>query len=350
MNRTVRIGAVGLGIAFRELHLPALSKFSEEIEIAGIAAASMASMERASSVIRDRLGYEPERFENLDDLLSRELDAVLVCVPIHLTAGVARKVLAAGHNLICEKPLAQSAAEAAELVAIAEAKDRLLAVCENFRYQEGFLAARRLVSDGVIGDLRGYFLNDLHYTAPDGMYAVTKWRTQGLHRGGYLLDGGTHIIAGLRAMMGDTPNLVHSLGASFHGAHLGRPYDTAFVNVGFPSGVTGHLTLGYGSPDREARHPKLLGTSGTLALFKDRIEIWRPDPAADELIPLKSQSSGISEEWCDFIPAVRGESTIQFSSWEAVLDLAVIDAILESVESGAPVAVDQYGPGRSPHL
>jgi predicted dehydrogenase len=216
-------------------------------------------------------------------------------------------------------------------------------VCENFRYQESFSRAHYLAESGIVGEIRGYYLNDVHYTPPTGMYAVTAWRTRGMHRGGYILDGGSHIIAGLRAMVGETPAEVSASGLSFHPDHLGRPWDTVFANLSFASGKRGHLTLGYGSPDKEARHPKLLGTEGTIALFKDRLEVWRLDGTADEVFPLTSSSSGIPEEWQDFLSTLTDHKPLRYSAWESVRDLAVFDAIMESCEIGSPIGVQVYG-------
>jgi predicted dehydrogenase len=198
------------------------------------------------------------------------------------------------------------------------------------------------VGSGIIGDPRLYYLNDLHYTPPDGMYSVTPWRQRSDHSGGYILDGGSHIVAGLRVMVDATPTEVHAVPTSFHPGHLGAPWDTALVNLRFDNGIVGHLALGYGSPDREARHPKILGTEGTIALKKDRIEIWRSDATKDETLELVGRSSGIPDEWDDFVPALRRNSALKYPALEAVRDLAVIDGILASARSGAVVPVERY--------
>jgi predicted dehydrogenase len=243
-------------------------------------------------------------------------------------------VLETGISLICEKPLGESAVEAEEIVRCAEERSLFLGVCENFRYQARFGQVAQMVADGAIGEPAVYFLNDLHYTPPHGRYSVTPWRRRGDHRGGYLLDGGSHIVAGLRSMTGETPTRVEALPASFHPDYLGRPWDTALANLSFDSGLVGHLALGYGAPDREARHPKVLGTDGTIALKKDRIEVWRADAENDETIELESISDGIDEEWDDFLRVLDQGAELRFSPWEAVADLFVIDAILESAEAG----------------
>jgi len=337
----LRVGVVGAGVAFRALHLPRMARHRSAVSVAGIVTRSDASAQSAAQLVEETLGERPAVFESVGALLASAPDAVLVNVPIDATRVVAHQVLDAGVHLICEKPLGESALEAAEIVTHAETAGVTLAVCENFRYQERFHRVREMVEDGAIGDPKVYFLNDLHYTSPDGMYSVRPWRQRGDHRGGYLLDGGSHIMAGLRAMVGETPSSAFSLPASFHPDHLGRPWDTALVNLSFDSGLVGHLALGYGSPDREARHPKVLGTDGTVVLKKDRIEPWRADSARDEVIELPSVSDGIDEEWDDFVQVLASGGTLRYSPWEAVDDLAVLDAILESADRGEAVSVAQ---------
>lgn len=341
MNR-MRLAVVGLGIAFRELHLPALKAHRDEIEISAVFGTRSESVESAADLVEAAMDVRPFGSTDLGELTKTIADAVLVCVPISKTYELAKLVLQKGFDLVVEKPLGESAEEAAEVVKLAESLNLVLCVCENFRYQAGFLQANEMVGQGLIGDPKAYFLNDLHYTPPDGMYSVTPWRQGGDHRGGYILDGGSHIVAGLRQMVGDNPIKVHSLATSFHPEHLGAPWDTAFANMAFKGGIVGHLALGYGSPDREARHPKILGTEGTIVLKKTHIELWRPNAGSDEKFDLTSVTSGIPEEWVDFLPALHKTKDLKFSAWEAVKDLAVIDAILESAGQNCAVDVTQY--------
>lgn len=337
-----KIGVIGAGIAFRQLHMPRIAQRGEAVEVTAIAARSRESAVAGQQLVLEKTGVEPTVYASAEEVIASEPDVVLLNVPITQTYELAIEVLEADIPLICEKPLGETAAQAQEIVQRAEDRSLFLGICENFRYQSRFGRVAQMVADGVIGEPKVYFLNDLHYTPPDGMYSVTPWRQRGDHRGGYLLDGGSHIVAGLRAMVGETPTGVEALPASFHPDHLGRPWDTALANLKFGSGLVGHLSLGYGSPDREARHPKVLGTEGTLALMNDRIEIWRADPSADEVVPLESTSDGIDEEWDDFVGVLGGEDAeLRFSPAEAVTDLFVLDAILESAAAdGAPVEVN----------
>lgn len=339
----LRIGVIGVGVAFQHLHLPNIVRYADALDLVAVAATSDASASAAAELVVGEGIPRPSTYSDAHELLAESFDAILLDVPISSTYALGLDVIKAGVHLICEKPLGESAAEGAKLAKAAEAAGVTLAVCENFRYQPRFAEIAQLVTDGLIGEPRAYFLDDLHYTGPDGLYSVTPWRQGGDHRGGYLLDGGSHIVAGLREMVGETPASVYALPTSFHPGHLGSPWDTALVNLRFDSGLVGHLALGYGSPDREARHPKILGTTGTLAIMEDSIAVWRPDGTKDAVIPLADLSDGTAREWDDFVAALCGGSPLTFSAWEGVADLAVLDAVLDSSENGEVVAVKTYG-------
>lgn len=343
MTTRLRLGVIGAGAAFRHLHLPNIARHSEAIEVVSVTASSLASASNAADVIAETTGTRPTPHENAQSLLASKPDLVLLNVPIAATYQLALEALRAGAHLVCEKPLGEDARQAADIVQAAETAGLFLGVCENFRYQPRFAQVADLVAEGTIGTPRAYFLNDLHYVGPDGLYSDTAWRQRGDHRGGYLLDGGSHIVAGLRAMVGETPATAHALPTSFHPGHLGAPWDTALANLRFGSGLIGHLALGYGSPDKEARHPKILGTSGTIVLKETAIEVWRPDASDDLVIDITDSSDGIAHEWDDFVAVLRGRESLAFSPWEAVADLAVLDAVLESAQSGEVTDVRNYG-------
>jgi predicted dehydrogenase len=335
----LRLGVIGAGIAFRRLHLPQLVKHRDRVVVTGVATRSSESAEVARDLTREATGDDPRAFTSASELIASAPDAVLVSVPITATREIAQAVLDAGINLICEKPIGESAGEAEGLARRAEEAGVVFAVCENFRYQRRFWQAHEMVGSGLIGAPKVYFLNDLHYTAPNGVYSIAPWRQHGEHRGGYLLDGGTHIVAGMRVMVGGTPSEVHALPASLRPGEQRWPWDTALANLNFEDGMVGHLALGYGSPDREARDPRILGTEGTLVLKRDHIEVWRRDEAEDAVVDLDDRSDGVEAEWDDFVPALVDGRELRFGPWEAVADLAVLDAVIESGTEGRPVPV-----------
>jgi predicted dehydrogenase len=339
-TRRVRLGVVGVGLAFRELHLPVLLSRPSRFEIVALCSRSGVSARRVAAEVRAETGAEPALFTSYEDLLTSGMcEAVDIAVPIALTAQIARTAIESGCHVFAEKPLADTVAEFRSLIGAARSRAVTLMVGENFRYQPRFLQCRRLVDEGVVGRPVVYRLNDMHYTALDSKYASTPWRREGQHRGGYLVDGGPHIVAGMRVMVNSPVTEVHGLSACLNPALSNGQPDTLLLQIRFENGVIGHMTLGYSGIDRESRKPKIYGDAGTLVLFSDHIEVWAPTGDVRR-IPLESTGHGFEEEWDDFHAAVAAGAQPAGTAEESLLDLAVIEAGLRAAEQRRCVSLD----------
>jgi myo-inositol 2-dehydrogenase/D-chiro-inositol 1-dehydrogenase len=82
----------------------------------------------------------------------RDLDAVVVVIPSHLHFEVARDVLQSGRHLLLEKPMCLSVAHCEELVALARAQNRVLAIGHEMRLSSLWGKVRELVAVGAVGD------------------------------------------------------------------------------------------------------------------------------------------------------------------------------------------------------
>jgi predicted dehydrogenase len=111
----------------------------------------------------DRLGL-PRAYSSLADLLADEsVDVVHVTSPNHLHHPQVKEILAAGRNVICEKPLAMTSEESAELVRLAADSGRVAAVNFNIRFYPLNQHLREFIADGGLGDVRlvsGHYFQD----------------------------------------------------------------------------------------------------------------------------------------------------------------------------------------------
>ncbi|MEL7239925.1 MAG: Gfo/Idh/MocA family oxidoreductase, partial [Planctomycetota bacterium] len=87
-------------------------------------------------------------------LADPDIDAVYISLPNALHAEWTIKALDAGKHVLCEKPLATSAAEAETMFAAALRNNRVLIEAFMYRCHPQFAAACKLISDGAIGELR----------------------------------------------------------------------------------------------------------------------------------------------------------------------------------------------------
>ncbi len=91
------------------------------------------------------------------------IDAVHICTPNHTHFPIARDAIAAGKHVICEKPLAMSAAEAESLVGQANARGVVHATSYNLRFYPLVAQMRNMIASGDVGDLlavQGSYVQD----------------------------------------------------------------------------------------------------------------------------------------------------------------------------------------------
>jgi predicted dehydrogenase len=126
-----------------------------------------------------------------------DIDVVDVCTPGDSHAEIAIAALEAGKHVLCEKPLANTVAEAEEMTAVAaraEASGVLSMVGFNYRRTPALALARRLVDDGRIGTLRHIRAVYAQDWIVDPQFPLV-WRLQkDLAGSGALGDIGAHIV------------------------------------------------------------------------------------------------------------------------------------------------------------
>jgi predicted dehydrogenase len=87
-------------------------------------------------------------------LADDSVDVVHVTTPNHAHYEQVKAILAAGKNVVCEKPLAMTSEQSAEMVEIAKASGKLAAVCYNIRFYPLNQQAHAMVRAGELGDIR----------------------------------------------------------------------------------------------------------------------------------------------------------------------------------------------------
>jgi predicted dehydrogenase len=148
----LKAGVVGTGF-IGVVHVEALRRIG--VEVTGVVGSTP---DRARAKTRDHV------YESYDALLADErVDVVHLTTPNHLHAQQVKQALAAGKHVVCEKPLALSSEESAELLELA--RDSGVVHCTNFniRFYPQVRQARALVAGGAVGNVwnvHGGYLQD----------------------------------------------------------------------------------------------------------------------------------------------------------------------------------------------
>lgn len=183
------MGAAVIGTGFiGTVHLQALRRLG--VNVCGVLGSSGARGAEAARA----LGV-PKAYDTLEALLADpDVHVVHVTSPNQFHFSQVKQVLAAGRHVVCEKPLTMTSAEAAELVALADASNLVTAVNYNIRYYPLNQHSRAMISAGDLGDVRlitGHYMQDWLLYDTDW-----NWRLEA-DKGGLLRafgDIGTHWI------------------------------------------------------------------------------------------------------------------------------------------------------------
>jgi predicted dehydrogenase len=200
MTDFTKIGAAVIGTGFiGGVHIQALRRLG--VNVTGVLGSSPdRGADRAAE-----LGV-PKAYASLDELLADDaVDVVHVTSPNHAHYPQVKAILAAGKHVVCEKPLAMTSKQSAEMVELAKASGKVAAVCYNVRFYALNQQARGMVEAGDLGDIRlvtGHYHQDWLAKETDW-----NWRLES-EMGGELRsvgDIGTHwvdltsFITGLKA-------------------------------------------------------------------------------------------------------------------------------------------------------
>jgi predicted dehydrogenase len=174
----------------------------------------------AAGAAADRLGWAAVETDWRALIDRDDVDLIDISAPGDMHAPIAIAALRAGKHVLCEKPLANTLAEAEAMAAAADAAyagGARAMVGFNYRRVPALALARKLVDAGRIGTLRhvrAVYLQDW-LTDPD---APMAWRMQAERAGsGALGDLGAHIIDLTRYLTGDEITVVSAISATFTG-------------------------------------------------------------------------------------------------------------------------------------
>jgi predicted dehydrogenase len=309
--------------------LPAMQR-AEHCEISAIASRDLAKAQQAAA----KLGI-PRAYGSYEELLADpEIDAVYNPMPNHLHVPWSIKALQAGKHVLCEKPIALTAAEAQQL-ADAGKQHPGLKLMEAFMYRHHpqWRRAKQIVDAGGIGELRtihsffSYFNDD-----------PANVRNQADIGGGGLMDIGCYNISLSRFIFGAEPQRIFGIVERDPQLHTDR------LTSGILDFGRGTATFTCSTQLTSYQRVNIYGTTG-------RVEIEIPFNAPpDRPTKMWHQRGGEVEEIVLdavdqytlqgelFAQAILNDTPVPTPIEDAVANMRVIDAILASAERGAWVA------------
>lgn len=274
--------------------------------------------------------------DELDEVLADPaVAAALVAVdsPRHHPVGL--RVLRADRHLLVEKPMALTVADAAELSALADARQRVLAVGHLLLHHPAVRRARQLIADGVLGE--SLWLETTRLAPGTARAGGSAWWTLAPHDVSLALH-----------LFGAVPVRVTAVGRTAESSEL-EPDETdrvAWVTLHFDDGRLAHIHVARLAVEKK-RGFSVVGTRRALAF--DELAPERAlricDPARSgaaahaEIIPVDA-ADALSAQCRHFVAGVARDDPSAGNSGHALAVVRVLEAGTRSMRAGgAPVDV-----------
>ena len=190
-------------------------------------------------------------------LRSPNVDAVAVITPVWTHYELAKAALENGKHVFVEKPLTSNAAQAEELIELAERKGLTIMVDHTFLFTGAVRKIRELTDSGVLGNL--YYYDSLRVNL--GLFQ---------HDVSVIWDLAPHDLSIMDYLIKKDPEAVVATGEK----HLNGVEDVAYMTIHFPDNVIAHINVNWLSPVK---------IRTTLIGGEKRMLVWN-DLVADEKI------------------------------------------------------------------
>jgi predicted dehydrogenase len=274
----------------------------------------------------------PRQTTHFGDVLADDrIEAVVLATPVSTHYRLALDALRAGKHVFVEKPLASSASEAAELVAVAEDLGLVLMPGHTFLYSPPVNRIRSLIESGELGEI--YFIS-------------TSRVNLGIHQADVSVawDLAPHDFSIIRYWLDEAPTHVSALSRC---CIFPDTPDVAFIDLEFPSGTIAHVELSWLAPSK-LRRTTIVGSERMVVyddasnepvrLFDSGVVLRDPQSFGEyqlgyrtgDIVSLHVEpAEPLYLEMKDFCAAIRSGSTPRSS---AVLGFEVVQMV-EAVEA-----------------
>lgn len=259
-----------------------------------------------------------------------EVKGVVIAAPAELHYQLCKKYLAAGKDVLVEKPLALRASEGEELVDLARQKEAVLMVGHILQYHSAVIKLKELIDVGELGRIRYIYSNRLN---------IGKLRTEE----NVLWSFAPHDISLILMLMdGEEPLKVSALGGAYLNPNV---FDTTLTTLEFANGIKGHVFVSWLHPFKEQK--LVVVGSDKMAVFDDISEeklfiyphkiTWEKGKIpiahkADYTVLDFEQKQPLAEELRHFIDCIETRKTPRTDGREGLRVLRILEKAQETLK------------------
>ncbi len=302
-------------------------------------------------ILFEKTGYTgtPVRYTDYRKMLSEhpELELAAIATDSGVHAEIALACLDAGLNVIVEKPMAMSMADADRIIAKAEETKRLVSVCHQNRFNLAVQRMRRALEQGRFGRLSHGSVH-VRWNRNRAYYEQAPWRGKWASDGGALMNQCIHGIDLLRWMLGDEVEEIYGQTRQQFHDYL-ECEDVGLAVLKFKNGaiatVEGTVNV---YPKNLEETLYLFGEKGTVKLGGtscNNIDVWdfaEADPEDEESRGLTEATSNVygnghTSLYADMLSAISEGRQPYIDAEAGRRALEVVLAIYKSQLTGQPV-------------
>ena len=332
MTDPVRIGVVGAGAVAQLTHLPVLAKMR------GATLVAICDNDRPKArALADRFDI-PDVYTDIGDLLeAHTLHAIVVATPNHLHEPHVLSAIAAGVDVLVERPLSLTAKGVERIVNAAAGAGRKVLVANNFRFRSDVQALAGFLRGGELGKLTGIRAGAYHQKRSE-----MGWRGRRIEAGGgAFFDFGLPLLD-LALWLSDNPAPERVVAHIERGTGKNAVEDAMLVQLRCASGVVFNFDVSGAYVGEEERWWfETLSTRGSTRLAPLRVvkelhgrptDVSPRGAAARESAFIQSYRA----ELAHFVSVIVGESEYEAPADQILLH-RIVEAIYKSADEGREV-------------
>jgi len=343
MTQTHRVALIGLGMAHKP-HLEGLRALAREGRVV-LAACFAPSADRRAAFAQ--ANPDLTVVDSLDWILEdKSIDAVLLLTPPRTHLDLVRRCAAAGKHVLLEKPVEVTAERAAQTVGAMEAAGRKYGVMLQHRFRPTARMLAKLMRGGALGELISGSASVRWWRAPD-YFAQAGRGMKERDGGGVLLTQAIHTLDLFQSLAGPIAR-VSAMAATSPLRRIDTE-DIACAAIAFANGAIGTLDCTTVAYPGFSERIELACANGTAILSIAGLEVHWKDGRTERHDSAQGGGGGadpmaFSHEAhqaliADFLDAIDQDREPEVSGREAVKVQSLIEAILESAETGRQVEV-----------
>lgn len=292
-----------------------------------------------------RAEFKVEVVSSYDELLEKSnADFVIVATPSHMHVDMTSKALKKGFNVMVEKPISATAADAAKLKALAEKAGRWISVNQSFRYRPDVIYIKDIIKSGIIGGVYSF-----HIYGPGNFNERTDWQIWKKYDGGALANWGVHVLDAIMFILEQNPVEVFARLSRI--LDKGDAEDSFKVLLSLENGCIGEAEIAKSFFNKPHWH--ICGTKGSI------IGDFAPAPVmnlnvkyvADGKTETKTETfdfalpqytTQIVPHYAELVKNLNAGLPPPISIDSVIRTMSVLDAARKSSEKGSSVKVKSY--------